>query len=104
MIFVLLCKPNGQHYTKIIKGGIKMKINFKRFIATALSTAMIFSSFTYSVLAEENTTVSDETISLTNVYKMEVKAGGWKESVFAEWLPVAGAAKYEVYVKKIIRR
>ncbi len=100
MIFVLLCKPNGQHYTKIIKGGIKMKINFKRFIATALSTAMIFSSFTYSVLAEENTTVSDETISLANVYKMEVKAGGWKESVFAEWLPVAGAAKYEVYVKK----
>lgn len=78
-----------------------MKINFKRFIAAALSSAMIFSSFAYSAFAEEPTTVNNEneTVSLAAV-KMDVNAGGWKESVFAEWLPVTGAAKYEVFVKK----
>ena len=79
-----------------------MKLNAKRFIAAALSSVMIFSSFAVNqVFADENTSISADggTIDLAAV-KMTVNAGGWKESVYAEWLPVDGTYKYEVYIKK----
>ena len=80
-----------------------MKINIKRFVAAVISSVMIFSSFTANLVSatDKNETISpaDETITLA-ASKMTVTAGGWKESVFAEWLPVPGTSKYEVYVKK----
>ena len=80
-----------------------MKINIKRFVAAVISSAMIFSSFTATSVSatDKNVDVSpaDETITLA-ASNMTVTSGGWKESVFAEWLPISGASKYEVYVKK----
>jgi len=76
-----------------------MKIETKRLIVAALSSVMVFTSFTNFTFADENAVEANESIDLAAV-KMTVNAGGWKESVYAEWLPVDGAAKYEAYVKK----
>ncbi len=78
-----------------------MIFNARRFLAAIVSVAMMFTSLTTMAFADENDNVSsDESIELSAAAKMTVNAGGWKESVYAEWLPVAGTAKYEVCIKK----
>jgi len=84
----------------ILQGGIMMVFKAKRFFAAILSATMVFSSITIMAFAEKNNDLpSDKSIELS-ADKMTVNAGGWKESLYAEWLPVDGAAKYEAYVKK----
>lgn len=76
-----------------------MKVNIKRFAAAVLSSAMIAGSFTVCAFANDDVDISNAAITAYDT-SIQAKANGWNETAYIEWLPVSGAAKYEVYVKK----
>lgn len=66
ILFILSARSKTEFLQKAIKGGI-IKLKVKRILAMVLCVAMVFSTMSFGVLAEENTETPDEIMGVSVV-------------------------------------